>query len=63
MAEKLVEMCEKEGIFSKFFDMFVWTSGFQKSLAHTDFNMFVDEWTSANESPGTEFYKSYTALA
>ena len=31
--------------------MFVWTSGFQKSLAHTDFNMFVDEWTSANESP------------
>ena len=32
--------------------MFVWTSGFQKSLAHTDFNMFVDEWTSANESPG-----------
>ena len=31
--------------------MFVWMSGFQKSLAHTDFNMFVDEWTSANESP------------
>ena len=31
--------------------MFVWTSGFQKSLAHTDFDMFVDEWTSANESP------------
>ena len=31
--------------------MFVWTSGFQKSLAHTDFNMFVDEWTRANESP------------
>ena len=29
--------------------MFVWTSGFQKSLAHTDFNMVV-EWTSANES-------------
>ena len=48
---KVVEMCEKEGIFSKIFDMFVWTSGFQKSLAHTDFNMFVDEWTSANESP------------
>ena len=38
--------------FQKNFDMFVWTSGFQKSLAHTDFNMFVDEWTSANESPG-----------
>ena len=36
-------MCEKEGIFSKIFDMFVWMSGFQKSLAHTDFNMFVDE--------------------
>ena len=31
--------------------MFVWTSGFQKSLAHTDFNMFLDKWTSANESP------------
>ena len=24
-------------------DMFVWTSGFQNSLAHTHFNMFVDE--------------------
>ena len=34
----------------EFVDMFVWTSGFQKSLAHTDFNMFVDEGTSANES-------------
>ena len=45
-------MCEKEGIFSKSFDMFVWTSGFQKSLAYTDFNMFVDEWTSVNKSPG-----------
>ena len=39
-------------VFSKFFDMFVWTGGFQKSFAHTDFNMFVDEWTGANESPG-----------
>ena len=32
--------------------MFVWTSGFQNPLAHTHFNMFVDEWTSANESLG-----------
>ena len=48
----VVEICEKEGIFSESFDMFVWTSGIQKSLAHTDFNMFVDKWTSANESPG-----------
>ena len=40
---KIVEMCEKEGIFSKSFDMFVWTIGFQKSLAQTDYNMFVDE--------------------
>ena len=32
-------------------DMFVWTSGFHNPLAHTHFNMFVDEWTSANESP------------
>ena len=28
-------MCEKEGIISKSFDMFVWTSGFQKPLAYT----------------------------
>ena len=32
-------------------DMFVWTSGFHNPLVHTDFNMFVDEWMSANESP------------
>ena len=32
-------------------DMFVWTSDFHNPLAHTHFNMFVDEWTSANESP------------
>ena len=32
-------------------DMFVWTSGFHNPLAHTHFNMFVDEWVSANESP------------
>ena len=42
---KVVEMCEKKGIdlFSKILNMFVWTSGFQKSLSHTDFNMFVDQ--------------------
>ena len=32
-------------------DMVVWTSGFHNPLIHTDFNMFVDEWMSANESP------------
>ena len=32
-------------------DMFVWMSVFQNPLAHTHFNMFVDEWTNANESP------------
>ena len=32
-------------------DMFVWMSGFHNPLAHTHFNMFVDERTSANESP------------
>ena len=32
--------------------MFVWMSGFHYPLVHTNFNMFVDEWTSANESPG-----------
>ena len=31
--------------------MFVWTSDFQNPLAHTHFNTFEDEWTSANESP------------
>ena len=30
--------------------MFVWMSGVQNPLAHTHFNMFVDKWTSANES-------------
>ena len=44
-------MYEEERIFFKNFNMFVWTSGFQKSLVRTDFDMFVDEWTSANESP------------
>ena len=28
----------------------MWTSGFHNPLAHTHFNMFVDEWTP-NESP------------
>ena len=34
-------------LFSKFFDMFLWTSSFQKSLAHTYL------WTSAKESSAT----------
>ena len=29
--------------YSKNCYMFVWTSGFQNPLVHTDFNMFVDE--------------------
>ena len=33
--------------------MFLWTSGFQNPLVHTDFDMFVDELTSVNESPGS----------
>ena len=33
------------------FYMFVWVNGFQKSLVHQDFDMFVDEWTSVNETP------------
>ena len=32
-------------------DMFVFTSCFHNPLVHTDFNMFVDEWTSAHDSP------------
>ena len=47
----VVEICEKGRNIFQNFDMFVWTSGFQKSLAQTEFNMFLDEWTSANESP------------
>ena len=35
--------------------MFVWMSGFQNLLIHTHFDMFVDEWMSANESPGSDF--------
>ena len=38
--------------------MFVWTSGFQNSLAYTDFNMFVDEWRSDNESPGKFWFSA-----
>ena len=62
---KVVEICEEERIFSKIFNMFVWTSGFQKLLALTDFNMFVDEWTSANESlawgywPGSDYNENW----
>ena len=41
--KKVVEMCVKEGMFSKIFGIFVWMNGFQKSLAHTDYNMFVDD--------------------
>ena len=39
--------------------MFVWMNGFQNPLAHTHFNMFVDEWTSANESPVVEAGNMY----
>ena len=41
----------KEFLVPRNLDMFVWMSGFHNPLAHTNFNMFVDEWTSANESP------------
>ena len=34
-------------------NLFVWMSGFHNPLVHTDFNMFVDEWTSANENPAS----------
>ena len=36
--------------------MSVWTSGFHNPLAHTPFNMSVDEWTTANENPGIQFF-------
>ena len=42
----------KKNLILRNLDMFVWTSGFHNPLIHTDFNMFMDEWTSANESPG-----------
>ena len=33
--------------------MFVWTSGFQMSLVHQDFDIFVDKRTSVNGNPAT----------
>ena len=47
----LREVRQKKILVPSNLDMFVWTSGFHNPLAHTHFNMFVDEWTSANESP------------
>ena len=32
------------------FYLYVWMSGLQKSLIHTDFNLVVDEYMSANEN-------------
>ena len=57
-----MSLVSSSAVFSKNFDMFVWTSGFQKSLAHTDFNMFVDERTSANESPEIHYTISHQYL-
>ena len=37
----------------------VWMSGRQISLVHTHFNMFVDERTSANESPANDRINFY----
>ena len=36
-------LSEQKNLVLRNLDMFVWTSGFQNLLAHTDFNMFVDE--------------------
>ena len=41
----------KKNLDQRNLNLFVWMSGFRNPLVHTDFNMFVDEWTSANESP------------
>ena len=41
----------KKNLDQRNLNLFVWMSGFHDPLVHTDFNMFVDEWTSANESP------------
>ena len=41
-------------------DMFVWTIGFQNPLTHTHFNMFVDEWTSANDTDFNMFVDEWT---
>ena len=41
----------KKNSVSSNLDMFVRMSGSYNPLAHTHFNMFVDEWTNANESP------------
>ena len=58
MAEKKLKCVKRKEYFPKFLNLFVWMSGFQKSLAHTDVNMFVDEWTSANESPIINSHKT-----
>ena len=41
-------------------NMFGWTSGFHNPLAHTHFNMFVDEWMSANETPVKYFFTQHS---
>ena len=37
------------------------TSGFHNPLAHTHFNMFVDEWTSANDTHFNMFVDEWTS--
>ena len=49
----------KKNLILRNLDMFVWTIGFHYPLAHPDFNMFVDQWTSAIESPGIKEIKAY----
>ena len=41
----------KKNLDQRNLNLFVWMSGFHNPLVHTDFNMFVDKWMSANESP------------
>ena len=41
----------KKNLDQRNLNLFVWMSGFHNPLVHADFNMFVDEWMSANKSP------------
>ena len=40
---KYMNASEMKPQYNQNFDMFLWTSGFQNPLVHTDFDMFVDE--------------------
>ena len=56
MGNDHAKQSEAKNLVLRNLDMFVWMSSFHNPLIHTDFNMFVDEWTSANESPAWQYW-------